>query len=118
MTLLTENQLELLMERLLAAKLTAKHLLNPESIEGKVEVSGSSIGRLTRIDAIQMQAMSQLSRGQLAVRLQQIEAALAAFDAGRYGFCNRCQGFIGSDRLEALPEAPLCLSCQEQIEQG
>lgn len=114
---LTQEQLEAFSQRLSAAK-DAAVALKTLAAEGssRVEASGSAIGRLTRIDAIQMQAMSQMNQAQLDVRLQQIEAALAAFDGGRYGSCHRCRGPISLERLDALPEAPLCMSCQEQIE--
>lgn len=115
--MLTTEQLRDLMARLAESREIAKALLEPQSggID-EVEVGDNAIGRLTRMDAIQVQAMSEMSRSQLQVRLQQIEAALAAFDAGRYGFCNRCKETIDVERLLALPEAPLCLACQEALE--
>ncbi len=114
---LTDGQLDDFRQRLLESRDAAKALLAQSAAgSSRVEVSGSAIGRLTRIDAIQMQGMQQMNRAQLDVRLQQIEAALAAFAAGRYGSCNRCKGEIDLDRLQALPEAPLCMDCQEQIE--
>ena len=114
----TQQQLDEFRERLQASQAAAQALLNRGAEETTpVEVSGSAIGRLTRIDAIQMQGMSEMSRSQLSVRLQQIEAALNAMAAGRYGTCNRCKKGIGLDRLEALPEAPLCMRCQEALEQ-
>ncbi len=113
----TEEELATARERLEAARQTARAVMtqSAEGVQG-VEVSGSSIGRLTRMDAIQVQAMSQMNRAQLSVRLQQIDAALRALDAGRYGLCNRCKKPIERERLEALPEAPLCMQCQEAIE--
>ncbi|REJ81130.1 MAG: TraR/DksA family transcriptional regulator [Acidobacteria bacterium] len=110
----SEEQLTRLHERLLAAREIAQALLGRR--DARVEASGQTIGRLTRMDALQLQGMSQLSRGQLAIRMQQIEAALRAWEAGRYGACNRCRQPIDTERLEALPEAPLCLPCQEAIE--
>ncbi|HVS66160.1 MAG TPA: TraR/DksA C4-type zinc finger protein [Thermoanaerobaculia bacterium] len=76
------------------------------------------IGRLTRIDAIQMQAMAQLNRHQLGLALSKIEAALDSFDSGIYGLCRHCRRPIAASRLEALPEAPFCLECQEGFERG
>lgn len=117
MTELSEPQLRQFYERLLAARDAAQLLLAPQRSDAKrVETSGSTIGRLTRIDAIAVQGMEKMSRGQLSIRLQQIEAALRAFDAGRYGRCNRCKQPIDLQRLEALPEAPLCMRCQEDME--
>lgn len=115
--MLSTEQLRALIGRLQESRTLAKALLEPQSggID-EFEVGDNAIGRLTRIDAIQVQAMSEMSRSQLRVRLEQIEAALAAFDEGRYGFCNRCKEPIDVDRLLALPEAPLCLVCQQAIE--
>lgn len=81
-----------------------------------IEGVGQTIGRLSRMDAIQVQAMTQMSRGQLEIRLKQIDASLADWDAGRYGTCRHCKGPIAVKRLEAMPEAPFCLACQEGFE--
>lgn len=114
---LDEGKLREFRERLLAAKEAAEALLSQSAKESRpVETSGSSIGRLTRIDAIQMQGMTQMSEGQLRIRLQQIEVALDAMEGGTYGSCRYCKGPIGLPRLEAMPEAPFCLECQESFE--
>lgn len=42
--------------------------------------------------------------------------ALARIDAGEYGACMSCEGPIALKRLEALPYAKTCLSCQEATE--
>jgi len=44
-------------------------------------------------------------------RVDAVEAALARFDAGRYGLCLRCGRPIGAGRLDARPEAELCIEC-------
>ena len=48
--------------------------------------------------------------------LARIERALARIEAGTYGVCVRCGEPIGADRLEAMPEAELCISCKEHEE--
>lgn len=45
-------------------------------------------------------------------RLALITGALAKIEQGRYGVCERCGKPINLDRLEAMPEAATCLSCQ------
>lgn len=114
---LTRERLDDLHRRLLAAKEAAEALLD-QTADGTrpVEASGSAIGRLTRMDAIAMQAMAQMNRQQLEIRRLQIEAALKAIDEGTYGACRNCRGTIGYARLEALPEAPFCMACQERFE--
>ena len=45
-------------------------------------------------------------------QLAAVEHALAKFDDGTYGLCDSCGKPIGSERLEALPQASLCLNCK------
>ena len=52
--------------------------------------------------------------GQLSETLQDIEDALAKFDAGTYGECESCHQRIPEARLEAMPAARLCIACASQ----
>ena len=52
--------------------------------------------------------------GQLTETLQDIEDALAKFDAGTYGECESCHQRIPEARLEAMPAARLCIACASQ----
>ncbi len=45
-------------------------------------------------------------------RLAEIDAALGRVDAGTYGNCESCRKPIPRARLEALPEATLCVECK------
>lgn len=45
-----------------------------------------------------------------------IDAALARVQAGSYGECTDCGKPIAPARLQATPEAPRCISCQENVE--
>jgi DnaK suppressor protein len=49
--------------------------------------------------------------GTLTETLQDIEDALAKFDAGTYGTCEQCGNEIQAARLEAMPAARLCITC-------
>jgi|SRR5690349_13685389 DnaK suppressor protein len=55
-------------------------------------------------------------RGNTQELLAQVDAALQRMDQGRYGICARCGQEIGHDRLEALPYAIYCITCQSQVE--
>ncbi len=74
------------------------------------------IGRLSRVDALQQQAMASAARGKSASRLAQVIAALGALEAGEYGLCRVCEEPIGYRRLKARPESARCLSCQSAAE--
>ena len=55
-------------------------------------------------------------RGNAQDLLVQVEAAIERMDEGRYGTCARCGQKIAPDRLEALPYAIYCITCQSQVE--
>ena len=74
----------------------------------------SSVGRLSRMDAMQQQAMAQATREKLRLRLELTRNALRSFAAGTYGTCGSCEEPISHRRLTAYPEAPLCVDCQGQ----
>jgi len=74
------------------------------------------IGRLTRMDAIQQQKVTSANRRTNDIRLQQVKQALAAMRSGRYGVCRRCEDPIGFPRLEARPESPYCIDCQDEVD--
>ena len=50
--------------------------------------------------------------------LVQVEAALRRLSEGVYGVCARCGREIATERLEALPSATLCITCQAEVERG
>ncbi len=49
-------------------------------------------------------------------QLEQIEQALQRLDDGTYGLCSKCGEAIPPERMEILPYAALCVSCQSQQE--
>ena len=71
----------------------------------------TSIGRLSRMDAMQQQQMAlELKRRKEQYRLR-LENALKRIDQGTYGRCGRCKGPITAERLEIQPDAVLCVRC-------
>lgn len=58
-------------------------------------------------------AIGEREIGELAM----IDAALARIEAGTYGECTDCGIDIPAPRLQASPEAPRCIHCQEKAEQ-
>ncbi|MGQ7792747.1 TraR/DksA family transcriptional regulator [Faunimonas sp. B44] len=76
-----------------------------------VELDQQSVGRLSRMDALQGQAMAQAADRRRRARRGQIEAALRRMADGEYGYCLECGAFIGLKRLEIDPAAALCVAC-------
>jgi RNA polymerase-binding transcription factor len=50
--------------------------------------------------------------------LQMINDALERIEEDEYGLCTNCQDEVQQKRLEAVPWARHCISCQEKHEQG
>ncbi|MFK8067851.1 MAG: TraR/DksA family transcriptional regulator [Gammaproteobacteria bacterium] len=78
-----------------------------------VELDQSSVGRLSRMDAMQQQAMSIELKRRNELELKKIAGALARIDSGDYGFCVACDEKISTGRLEFDPATPLCLECAD-----
>ncbi len=74
----------------------------------------TSIGRLSRMDAIQSQQMALALKQRQQQQLARVERALQAITDDTYGQCRRCQKAIAFERLEAQPDAVLCVNCAEQ----
>ena len=52
----------------------------------------------------------------LAREITALRAALTRVDNGSYGECTRCGEPVGEKRLEAYPEAALCIICAREVE--
>jgi DnaK suppressor protein len=76
-----------------------------------VELDQQSVGRLSRMDAMQQQAMAAAQETRRHGRIRALEAAIRRIDADEFGFCNDCGDFIGLDRLELEPTVMRCRDC-------
>ena len=81
-----------------------------------VELDQSRTGRLSRMDALQAQAMAHAGDARARDEYRRIRTALARIDNGDYGDCLDCGEPIGAGRLHADPAAELCLACAQQRE--
>lgn len=76
-----------------------------------IELDQQSIGRVSRIDSLQVQAMSNAAEARRQIRTRTLEAALARLDSDEYGYCADCANFIGMPRLKIDPAAIRCIDC-------
>jgi DnaK suppressor protein len=83
-----------------------------------VTLDQSRVGRISRMDAMQQQAMAQAETQQLSQRLKLIARALKKFNSDDYGYCEACDEIISSERLLIKPESQYCINCQEKKEQA
>lgn len=109
---LTEEQVQDLKEELLRAlaKLERSMVLTDDAAQ-PVELDPMAVGRLSRIDSLQNQALSSNLQDREKARLAAIIAALKRIESGRYGICEECEGPIQYGRLLVFPETPTCAAC-------
>jgi RNA polymerase-binding protein DksA len=78
--------------------------LNPDSSEQAVEME----------DDASLEGQGAL----IAKEIASVKRALARIEDGTYGECVRCGEEIAPARLEARPEAALCIDCARSNERG
>ena len=76
-----------------------------------VELDQTSVGRLSRMDALQIQAMQVETERRRHIELQRIESALKRIKDGEYGYCVICGEDIGVKRIKNDPAVPACITC-------
>ena len=81
-----------------------------------VTLDQTRVGRVSRMDALQQQAMAQESGRRRQIELKRIEAALVRIDDGEYGFCLSCDELIKRPRLEFDPTVTQCVDCASKKE--
>ena len=99
-------------ERLLKRRRDILALLEGHSEDGKpVELDQTRVGRLSRMDALQNQAMAKETERRRQQELLRIDAALERLRNGTYGDCIECGEPIANKRLELDPSALHCIAC-------
>lgn len=76
-----------------------------------VELDQQSVGRLSRMDAMQVQAMAVEQQRRRGQRLIALKAALRRAAEDELGWCQTCGEAIAPARLELDPATPLCIAC-------
>jgi DnaK suppressor protein len=115
--------------------IAARHTLSPAQIEEirgellrsltrlerSIKISGEStrvgdleqdtVGRLSRIDAIQNQGLTKNLHERERQQLASILEALRRIEEGSFGACVACGGTIPFERLAIFPETRNCTTC-------
>jgi DnaK suppressor protein len=82
-----------------------------EEERAPVELDQQSVGRLSRMDALQVQAMAKESERRRQNEVQRINTALVRLADGEYGYCVTCGEDINPKRLEFDASIPTCIDC-------
>lgn len=76
-----------------------------------VTLDQESVGRLSRIDAMQVQAMALAQERRRKAERSAISAALQRIEEGEFGYCIECGDAIAEGRLRNNPTVVKCLDC-------
>lgn len=113
---LTSEQVEELRQDLIELKRSLTGLVELAADGARPIDLDESIGRLSRMDAIQQREMARANLDAHRLRLNQVSEALDSIADGTFGQCIWCEQPIPYRRLKALPDTATCLPCQEQRE--
>ena len=105
------DRIEHFRERLRELAKEIKSDLDSNSDDAGIVELDTSIGRLSRMDAMQHQQMALELRRRRENQLLRIENAFKRMDKGQYGICGRCRKPIDEARLEVFPDVVTCVSC-------
>ncbi|HEX9808147.1 MAG TPA: TraR/DksA C4-type zinc finger protein [Alphaproteobacteria bacterium] len=100
-------------EQRLRAELAALVAASEQGKEdrGPVTLDQQSVGRLSRMDAMQIQAMAVATEDRRQARIRALRAALARLAVGEFGYCLSCGGAIPAKRLDLDPALATCVAC-------
>ena len=101
----------MLEQRLSAIADTTERVSGHELAVEEVETSPADKATVRLLNDLALEAA-----GHHVARMRLLRHALAKFEDGSYGLCEECGGDIGFSRLQARPEARLCIGCQTRLE--
>tara|TARA_B100000963_G_scaffold84388_1_gene72026 strand:- start:991 stop:1317 length:327 start_codon:yes stop_codon:yes gene_type:complete len=105
---MTEKQIRI---TLLAKRQELTDLLDVSADDAApVELDQTQQGRLSRMDALQQQAMAAETQRRRHRQVLLLDAALQRLDDGEYGHCVSCGEEIEANRLELDPATPFCIA--------
>ncbi len=82
-----------------------------QDAQSVVVLDQQSVGRLSRMDALQNQAMAKAQQSPRDVERRRLHQALSAMEDEEYGYCEDCGEDIPLARLKLDPAATRCVSC-------
>ena len=101
-------------QQLIDSEITEHRALSSNSRESRapVQLDQQSVGRLSRMDAMQQQSMDLAREDRRRARLAVLAAALRRLAEGDYGYCLGCGEDVPEKRLDIDAAATLCIHCQ------
>jgi DnaK suppressor protein len=76
-----------------------------------VTLDQQSVGRLSRMDALQNQAMAKATQARRDTEMRRLKQAMQRLEDGDFGYCDDCGDEIALKRLALDPAANRCITC-------
>jgi DnaK suppressor protein len=89
-----------------------ERLLTSRGDTRSLEIDQSAVGRLSRIETLQNQGLTQDLAERERTQREELLQALKRIEQGDFGRCSGCQRPIDLERLLVFPEARTCCGCQ------
>ena len=101
-------------QQLIDSEITELRSLSSNSRESRapVQLDQQSVGRLSRMDAMQQQSMDVAREERRQARLASLASARRRIESDDYGYCLGCGEDIAEARLKIDPAVTLCVDCQ------
>ena len=111
---MNENDVLLLKQKLKQMRLELIDLEKAlKTSSATVVLDQNSVGRLSRMDAMQAQQMALEAERRRKINMIQVDLALKRIDSDDYGYCIICDEDIILGRLQIDPTASKCVKCCE-----
>ena len=108
---MTPEQLETIRHKVEERIAEIETFLAEDDPESKPVAPDVAIGRLSRMESMQSQQMNLAQQRRQQEEKERLENALDRIKKGTYGNCAYCLSPISYERLEAMPDAIVCVSC-------
>jgi len=111
---MTETEIEQFKQRLIELKSELETIAQTSEDAAKpVALDQASVGRLSRMDAMQAQQMAMETDHRRITQLSALEGALRRIESDDFGFCFKCDDEIDIRRLNVDPTITRCLKCKD-----
>jgi DnaK suppressor protein len=108
--------LKAMKKRLLERRKELEHVMEARAeTQTDSELDQQRVGRLSRMDAIQQQAMEEETGRRRDQEIDRIASALKRIEDDDFGYCRVCEEPIAPKRLENDPATPLCVACAGRV---
>ena len=111
-----DHEIKKLQNELIKVRLEIEHLSLITKLERKpVQLAQTAIGRLTRMDAMQVQAIQIETARRRELEIKRINVALDRIEKGDFGLCKSCGFEIAPKRLKNDPTVTTCVECATKV---